>query len=359
MALIEGTKDGRPLYRVRWNYHTDPATGRRKHSERVFRKRKDAEAFHRRISRATTTASERIATRQLLAAWTQQNADRWQLRTRKDYDQHARIRINPYLGTMRVAALTPNTIQAWRAWMTLEGHGPRVQNKSLHTLKAAIRWARSEGITENRMLDDVRGLPEPAPKPARPRTPSEVEQIARGCRHLRDATLIRVAAYSGLRWSELRGLQWGDVDFDTDTIEVRRSIDLDRTTKPPKSGRSRLVAVLEPGMRALREWHTASTVATSEAWVFPSITGRPLSSGWHVDVLPRIRRDSGIHFDPHELRDTYASILIQTTGIGESELTMWLGHSSVQLTVQRYAGLFAKRKTMLARKASAALAELG
>lgn len=39
--------------------------------------------------------------------------------------------------------------------------------------------------------------------------------------------------------------------------------------------------------------------------------------------LGRIRKASGIHFELHQLRDTYACLPIQS-GIGEAELTLWL-----------------------------------
>lgn len=64
---------------------------------------------------------------------------------------------------------------------------------------------------------------------------------------------------------------------------------------------------------------------------------------WYGKRLPAIRELSGIHFDLHEMRDTYASILIQT-GVDSSELTLWLGHRSIQTTLDRYAALFPSRR---------------
>lgn len=71
----------------------------------------------------------------------------------------------------------------------------------------------------------------------------------------------------------------------------------------------------------------------------------------------RIRKACGIHFEMHQLRDTYASILIQS-GIGDAELTLWLGHRSTRTTIRRYGKLFEKRKEALASKANELLASL-
>lgn len=376
MAIIELRKAGRPLHRVRWNYRTCPETGRKLHDERDFRDRSMAEAFAASITPVTTTHTARLTVSELLALWQHAHhpdhatgrAKAWQLRTRKDREQQASLRIVPFLGRDRVSALTPQRIEAWLDWMLdpvkksggvrAPRFGSRVANKALQDLKAAVRWGRGKGLVENVYIDDVRGLPAGKPKPANPYPPSVVERIMEGCQHLRDATLIAVAAYSGLRWSELRGLEWGDIDWANSAIHVQRSIDLDRSVKAPKNGKPRMAPLLDLGMDALVAYRDAVPARRPNDWVFPNRNGDTLTAEWHRDRLPKIRAACGVHFDPHELRDTYASILI-AAGIGEIELTMWLAHSSLQTTRDRYGQLFAARQTTLASKANSIIATLG
>lgn len=358
MAIIKGTKDGKPQYRVRWNYRRDQTTGKRAYEEKRFQSLQDAEKFHERVTIGTTANSEKFLVRDMMTAWRSAKSSSWSLRYQRDCEQQQRLRIDPFLGARRVAALTPALLADWHDWMTAEGHAPRTRNKSIDAVKAANRWARGRGLSTNTLIDDVPRADAPPPKPANPHPPSVVARIVDGCHHLRDATLLCVAAYTGLRWSELRGLQWGDVDLNAEQITLRRSIDIDRTVKAPKSGKPRITPILKPGVEALTTWREACADTSDAAWVFPSITGRPLSSGWHVDILPKIRKASGVQFDPHELRDTFASILI-AADIPEKELTMWLGHKSSQTTMSRYAQLFAARRTTVASKANAILSSLG
>ncbi len=387
MALISTQQDGRPLYRVRWNYRRE--NDREVFDERKFRSKTEARAFEKRITAATTSSTERITVAQLADAWLELHVSNRSLRTQKDYRAQVDLRIKPFLGAKRCSRLTPATIAEWQRWMldqerpvqtrTRDEHGrlvrakayaktgPAVANKSFAALRAMLRWGRSVGMTETRAADDARPLPQSSPAPARPYTPDEVARIAAGCELLRDSTLVYVAAYSGLRWSELCALEWDDIDFDAETIDLRRSLDIDRRTKSTKSGRERIVPVLAPGMTALREWREQAPAGID--LVFPDETGGPLSSNWYrhdrtmEDVtsddrnLGRIRKACGIHFEMHQLRDTYASILIQS-GIGDAELTLWLGHRSTQTTVRRYGKLFEKRKAALASKANELLATL-
>lgn len=387
MALITTQQDGRPLYRVRWNYRTEG--GREAFDERKFRSKTEARAFEKRITAATSSSTERVTVSELAEAWLELHVTNRSLRTQKDYRAQVELRIKPFLGTKRCARLTPATIAEWQRWMLTQERvvstrsrdgkgrlvreqvraktGPAVANKSLAVLRAMLRWGRSVGMTETRAADDARPLPQQAPAPARPYAPDEVARIAAGCELLRDSTLIYVAAYSGLRWSELCALEWDDIDFDAETIDLRRSLDIDRRTKSTKSDRERIVPLLAPGMTALREWREHAPHGVD--LVFPDETGGPLSSNWYrhdrtMDEvttddrnLGRIRKACGIHFEMHQLRDTYASILIQS-GIGDAELTLWLGHRSTQTTIRRYGKLFEKRKAALASKANELLATL-
>lgn len=356
MALITGQQDGRPIYRVRWNYQRDEH-GRTIFDERRFRDRREAARFEREVTAAHTATSETITLRQLADRWLAQHVetDAIQQRTRKDYRCQYEKRIRPKLGGLKVAKLTPRLIAEWRDQMLVDGVGPPTVNKSLNTLKALIRWGRSEGLVTNTSVDDVRRVKQAAPKPARPYTPAEVAKIVAGCRYLREATLIQVAAYAGLRWSELRALEWADVDLDAGRITLTRSLDLDRSTKSTKSDRHRVVPILKPGIDALKLWATEGPGVDASPLVFPTSRGKPLGeNNWYNQRLPKIREACGIDFGLHELRDTYASILIQS-GIGEAELTLWLGHRSIQVTISRYAQLFESRKTALVERANAAL----
>jgi integrase len=388
MALITTSRNGRTIYRVRWNYRT--VNGREVFDEKDFGSKGDARAFEKRVTAMTTRSTERINVAELASAWLvghvaavdHDGNRRCSKRTEKDYREQLSLRILPALGHMRCARLTPAVVAKWQQDMLATERTIRVRerdangrlirvdrtaptsaaavNKSLAVLKAMVRWGRGQGLTDTRAVDDVRPLPQPRPKAARPYDPDEIDRIAAGCELLRDATLVYVAAYTGLRWSELCALEWGDIDLRGATIELTRALDMDRTTKSPKSGADRIVPVLEPGIDALRRWREH---APDTALVFPDENGGPLRSNWYRHDrstseitaedrnLGRIRKTCGIHFEPHQLRDTYASLLIQS-GIGEAELTLWLGHRSIETTLRRYGKLFERRKAALAIKAN-------
>ena len=56
--------------------------------------------------------------------------------------------------------------------------------------------------------------------------------------------LYVLAIHTGLRRSEILGLKWTDVDLDTETLSVQRSLDTNGTFNLPKRNKSRCTVKL-------------------------------------------------------------------------------------------------------------------
>lgn len=371
MTLIRTTKGGRPLYRVRWNFRDRSIDGK-PYDEKDFRDEAAALAFDARTNPETSATTERITVHEACQHWLDMHVSSLERRSAKHYRAEVKLRIAPHLGRRRLATLNAAQVTKWRRDL-LAKHSPNSANKALASLKAMNRWARGEGLSVNRSFDDVKPLPTPEPADAHPYTPSEVATIADSFPRLRDRTLVLVAAYTGLRWSELVALEWDDLMLDhpeQPMLEVRRSMDIGAgfQRKAPKSGKPRHVPILAPGVEALLEWREHQT--TARGVVFPSRNGNPLGTAWYVHdtsspeptakdgPLGRARKRCGIHIEPHQLRDTFASIMI-AAGIGEIELSEMLAHRSLETTRRNYGRLFAARRVTLASKANEILASLG
>jgi type 1 fimbriae regulatory protein FimB/type 1 fimbriae regulatory protein FimE len=97
----------------------------------------------------------------------------------------------------------------------------------------------------NRTVAPLR-RPNAALRPREHLTEREVEKLIEAAHHnrwgKRDATMIRVAFRHGLRASELCGLQWSDIEFETGTLHLRRA----------KGGTTATHPLLGDELRALR-----------------------------------------------------------------------------------------------------------
>ena len=88
--------------------------------------------------------------------------------------------------------------------------------------------------------------------------------------------MVLVAARTGLRAGELRGLQWADLDFERDQLHVRRSI-VRGEVVTPKSGKPRVLPMAADAAEVLRaERHLRGP------WVWCGPTGGPVAESVHL-----------------------------------------------------------------------------
>ena len=159
---------------------------------------------------------------------------------------------------------------------------------------------------------------------------------------------LHVLGWTGLRLGEACALQWQDVDLAGRFLEVRRTVGV-RARRllvgAPKSGQARRVdlpGTLASQLAERQSVHAAEAALAGRepsAWVFPSPTdpAKPLNAEhlrfkvWYR-VLQRAKL-RGVRL--HDLRHTYASLLLQA-GEPIGYVKQQLGHSSIQVTVDRY-----------------------
>jgi len=225
-------------------------------------------------------------------------------------------------------------IRSFVAAQTREGVGKRSQARNLSSLRGLFKFACREGILDNNPASSVRSPKQPQRLPRHLR-PGEIETLldaAAGDKPLqrRDLALLELLYASGLRVSELTGLDWHDVELDARTLRVRG-----------KGGKERMVPFGEPAARALNRWLETwegirSGSPGSDDPIFLNYRGGRLGVRSVRRILDRYVDEaalaSGVH--PHTLRHTFATHLLES-GADLRTIQELLGHSSLS-TTQRY-----------------------
>jgi len=137
----------------------------------------------------------------------------------------------------------------------------------------------------------------------------------------RDSTMILVAFRHGLRASELCGLQWSDVEFETGTLHLRRA----------KGGTTATHLLLGDELRALR---SLKRVARSP-FVFVSERNAPFTVSGLAKLVERAGVEAKLPFKchPHMLRHA-TGYALANRGVDTRTLQGYLGHRSIQSTVR-------------------------
>src|SRR5690606_12968993 len=130
--------------------------------------------------------------------------------------------------------------------------------------------------------------------------------------------------------------RWSDVT--ESTLNVRRSIDSAWTKTP--AGRRTLPLPLDAGQGLERHAHGLRLARLHGGLVFPTASGQPVTPHHANGMLRPWSIKAGVpRRTPHELRHTYASMMI-ATGVDPAELARLLGHTSPSFTLKRYVHFF-------------------
>jgi integrase len=167
---------------------------------------------------------------------------------------------------------------------------------------------------------------------------------------LKYKVMVILALATGLRRGEIMGLEWPDVDFEANTLTVRRASqylpEKGTFSKDPKNETSnRVIAVPESVMALLKQYkahQNEERLKVGDLWqgsnrLFTSWDGRPMHpdtiSSWFPKFLARHNLPR-IKF--HALRHTSATLLI-AEGIPLKNVSTRLGHADTRTTDKIYA----------------------
>jgi integrase len=169
-----------------------------------------------------------------------------------------------------------------------------------------------------------------------------------------------VAIFCGLRASELRGLCWANVNFDTLKLNVTQRADASHKIGKLKSKSGyRTIPLPSIVINALREWKLICPKGDL-ALVFPNGSGKVEShsnlidrgfapiqiaagiTAWKdaKDALGQPTKVAVAKYGMHALRHACASLWIER-GRNPKQIQTMMGHSSIKVTFDVYGHLFA------------------
>ena len=330
--------DGSVVWKVRWREGGRASQER----SRTFGRRADAVAFddelrrRRRLGELVSVAgSQGTLDRYVAETWAKTHAVTLAPSTARAYAGLYDLHIAPYLGQLKLSELTPEVIARWQAQRIAAGAGRSSIHKTLTLLGGMLQRALESGRINRNPARLVRKVGRPAKREVRPLAPSTVEAL-RAASRARDATLISVLAYAGLRPQEALALRWGDIR--ERTILVERAVSLGEE-KDTKTHAHRTVRLLAPLREDLLAWRMRCGRPRDGALVFPGPEGRLWSKttydNWRKRAFDRALEKAGVDgATPYTLRHSFASLLLHE-GRSVIYVARQLGHDA-RLTLGTY-----------------------
>ena len=176
--------------------------------------------------------------------------------------------------------------------------------------------------------------------------------------------MFRVLAFTGIRKGELQALDWEDIDFTNNTINISKTLALNTDKKvvvqTPKSKSSiRCISIDDQTAKILKRWKfnqkerflmVGTRVKKHQPCFTEEVTNSYLYLNFMNANLKRICKKHGFkEIKVHGFRHTHCSLLFES-GITIQEVQERLGHSDLKTTMSIYAHVTEKQKEEVGKK---------
>ena len=273
---------------------------------------------------------------------------------------------NPIAPYFQQRGITLGGLQAVDIQMFYTSQLKRVSANTVIHYHAIIHRALKYAVKTD--LIDVN----PADKVERPRKDrftasfydgNEVNRLFQAARGTPLELPVMLAAFYGLRRSEVVGLKWDAIDFENKTIAIRHTVTVCAekgrrievaadTTKTASSRRTLpLVPAFQTKLAALKEQQEKNRILCGRSYctdylgyVLVDAMGNRLKLSYISTAFPALLKRNGLRpIRFHDLRHSCASLLLKN-GVPMKQIQEWLGHSDFSTTANIYAHLDAGSK---------------
>lgn len=259
------------------------------------------------------------------------------------------LHLKPLLA-MPVRRVTTGVIDAHYTRMRAAGASPQTVFRIHKILGAAFRYAERQGAVATSPTRNA----SPPKVPKSRAAAVEIDALRAALEHFEAAnpeiaTLMMLAALTGLRRGELCGLQWRDIDFAAHELHVRRHVVVApfAVLEGAKTGDGRRVALSSAAIAVLqhhwarRRAKAASMRVPPRAWVFATRENEsgklPPRPDWVTRTLGAwTRSHPDMPIRAHGLRHLYATLALRD-GSDVAAVSAQLGHSRRSTTLDTYA----------------------
>lgn len=274
--------------------------------------------------------------------------------TRKVYAEFLKLYVLPVWGERTLRDVRPMAVERWLESLP---YAPSTRAKIRNLMSALFQHAiRHEWAGNN----PIRAVRVSAKRMEEPHilTPTEVhlllEELPEPCR-----TMALVAALTGLRVSEILGLQWQDIDLERAVIRLQRGVVNQEISDLKTAGSKRPLPIPPVLVQAIGEWQKETSFRQPTDWVFASPQSDGKQPYWPGTLLKR-------HVQPaadragitkrvgwHTFRRSFATLLYANENDVKTAQEL-MRHSTPVVTL----GVYAQAVTDAKRKAQERLAEM-
>ncbi len=352
-GTIRKRSDGR--WEARYSLGFDPRTGKQIQKSIYGKTQKEVRqkltAITTEIDNGTYTEPSKTKVSEWLETWLRDYIGNVKPATVKSYQDHVKLNIVPYIGTVQLSKLTTPMIQTMYNDLQRDKALSPKTIKNVHgVLHRALEQAQKMGFIRNNPTEAVT-LPRIEKKQIKPLEDEELTAFLNAIKGNPYELVFFVTVFTGLREGEVLGLTWDCVNFSNGTLLINKQHGKVKGTKEYKfsslkNDKPRLLTVADAVMDALRHQKIRQEIwadVAGSAWenpdnlVFTTETGRYLCNQTVYLAFKKVVKSLGLEeVRFHDLRHTFA---VNSLKSGDDIKTVQenLGHHTAAFTLDTYA----------------------
>ena len=330
MGKATRRKDGRLVKTV-----TDQRT-----KKKIYFYGKSEKEINQKILQYNIAAEKGRTFNELSDLWWEETEERLAYQSRRTYNQ-AKKRADIEFNDVPIKNITPKDISLFLKRLANKDYAQKTILTQKMVINLVFKYAILERDIEYNPCYSIQ-IPKNLPKEKRSAATSQDEKIVRESAEIWIFPFI--AIMTGMRKGEILALQWKDIDFDANTINVYKSVyyESDRACiKEPKTKTgTRYVPLLQPLKAELMK-----IGPKKETDYIVSDTGeKPLSSRRFQTLMKSYKEQTGITCTAHQLRHSFATIAFEC-GVPVKSVQEILGHKQLSTTMDLYTDFRKKAMT--------------
>ncbi len=344
-----------------------PVKGNKKRAEAMlndWRKSEDLALKKRKANGSLNKLDpdQEILFTKFMLDWLEMMKNSVEVTTYASYAQAIKSKINPYFDarfpTLTLSQITPKHIQDYYTWEMTENDVSA--NTVIHrhaNIRKALQYAFKTGLIDINPADRIE-RPKKVKYVGSTYNDQELAQLFAITKGDLIELPVMLAAFYGLRRSEVLGLKWDAIDFEKKTITIKHTvtqttldgksviIEKDRTKTKSSYRTLPLVKPFEDALLRKKAEQAENRRLCGKCYdkshldyINVNEMGKLITPGFLTQHFPLVLERNGmkkIRF--HDLRHSCASLLY-SNGVALKDIQEWLGHSDISTTSNIYTHL--------------------
>ena len=252
------------------------------------------------------------------------------------YETIVRNQILPLFGDRDISSIKIAEIKKWyNYWISERSSATAIY--IANTFSAIFKEAFYDEAVEKNPFDYIK-RPKKKQGGAKPFGTETIKILIDSAKDEWFKNFLALSFFTGLRTGEAVALQWEDIDFNAQELEVKRSRRYGKDITPKTEKSKRIVPIFDELLPYLESQRNLTSDSESD-YVFLSVNGTPFNDGNRIRDYHWKKLLEHVEIPYQRLYDTrssFATMMLSSGKFSINHIAQMMGHTNVDMLIHKY-----------------------